>query len=272
MNSAIGAAEGRAAMTATSYISTISGGGIKVHDAGDTSNYAKIDSNGLEVYRNATSVALFGATSRIGRENGSYISLKNNELYLQSGGVGRKSIRSTTAGSSYMAKYEIGYPLLYPNSQTKIDEISEALWPRASGTFYLELFFTATLQDEIYSFDLPKTEWSFTIGTSSTVTKNIQIVTGGTNKNNYTTAEVQLTVEYNVTSDYLKMSSVNYSDDYGTLGGFVYVYETYQRGLTEINDDIYMGLETSGQSGTADDDLYAAIQSLGWTGADILKN
>jgi hypothetical protein len=68
------------------------------------------------------------------------------------------------------------------------------------------------------------------------------------------------------------MSSVNYSDDYGTLGGFVYVYETYQRGLTEINDDIYMGLETSGQSGTADDDLYAAIQSLGWTGADILKN
>lgn len=88
MNTAIGAAETRAAKTATSYISTIDMGGIKVHDAEDEDNYAKIDATGLEVFNDidniSTSVAKFGATSRIGESTSTspHIDLTNKFMQI----------------------------------------------------------------------------------------------------------------------------------------------------------------------------------------------
>ena len=81
-----------AAKTATNYITTITGGGIKVHDEEDDDNYAKIDATGLEVFNDvdniSTSVAKFGATSRIGElasktphieMNNRFMEINNNE-------------------------------------------------------------------------------------------------------------------------------------------------------------------------------------------------
>lgn len=94
MNSAIGTAVGNlatpitnAAKTATNYISTITGGGISVHDENDEDNYAKIDATGLEVFNDidntSTSVAKFGATSRIGEVAGKTPHIEMNNRFMQ---------------------------------------------------------------------------------------------------------------------------------------------------------------------------------------------
>ena len=50
-----------AATKATSFITQITGGGIKVHDSGNVNtNYAKITSDGMEVYKSGSQVAKFG--------------------------------------------------------------------------------------------------------------------------------------------------------------------------------------------------------------------
>lgn len=51
------------AETATSYITKIDSGGIKVHDSGDTTNYAKLDANGMQVYQGGAQVANFDSDS-----------------------------------------------------------------------------------------------------------------------------------------------------------------------------------------------------------------
>lgn len=94
MNSAIGTAVGNlstpiadAAKTATSYITTITGGGISVHDENDEDNYAKIDADGLEVFNDvdnvSTSVAKFGATSRIGEIAGKTPHIEMNNKFME---------------------------------------------------------------------------------------------------------------------------------------------------------------------------------------------
>lgn len=54
-----------AAKTATNYI-TNTAAGIEVHDAGDSDNFAKINSEGLQVYQDSNEVASFGPVTRIG--------------------------------------------------------------------------------------------------------------------------------------------------------------------------------------------------------------
>lgn len=73
-----------ASKVATSYITQIDNGGIKVHDAVDTSNYSKIDSNGMTVFQNNTDVATFGVTSRIGTSTGNRFELAPTglDMYL----------------------------------------------------------------------------------------------------------------------------------------------------------------------------------------------
>lgn len=57
-----------ATKTATKYITQISDDGIKVHAENNVdSNYAKIDADGMEVYKGGTSVASYGDTARIGK-------------------------------------------------------------------------------------------------------------------------------------------------------------------------------------------------------------
>ena len=83
----IGDGIGDAATKATNYISADSSG-IKVHNAGDSSNYAHITSDGMDVYQGGTSVASFGDTARVGKAAGprTVIQASGVDLYGASDG------------------------------------------------------------------------------------------------------------------------------------------------------------------------------------------
>ena len=58
------------AKTATTYITAIDNNGIQVHAANNpTSNYAKINADGMEVYKGGTRVAKYGDTSQVGPDS-----------------------------------------------------------------------------------------------------------------------------------------------------------------------------------------------------------
>lgn len=84
-------AQQAASQTATSYITTIDGGGIKVHDSANQNlNYIKLTSNGMEIFKtngattnpSAMSVASFGSTARIGATTSDYVTIDTNGLTL----------------------------------------------------------------------------------------------------------------------------------------------------------------------------------------------
>lgn len=57
-------------VSANKYITQIGDDGIKVHAVNNTDqNYAKIDANGMEVFKGGNSVALYGDTARVGKSN-----------------------------------------------------------------------------------------------------------------------------------------------------------------------------------------------------------
>ena len=103
----------RASKVATNYITYIdSTDGIKVHDAADSTSYAKVNSSGLEVVESSTSVAKFGATSRIGElsnktphieMNNRFMEINNNEKsYFGAGFVNQSA---SLIRIPYEAKY-----------------------------------------------------------------------------------------------------------------------------------------------------------------------
>lgn len=121
-----------AAKTATNYISTITGGGISVHDENDDDNYAKIDADGLEVYRDATSIAQFGTTSRIGElanktphieMNNRFMEINNNEKsYFGAGFVNQSA---SLIRIPYEAKYCEGTTTKTITTNCTINSINE---------------------------------------------------------------------------------------------------------------------------------------------------
>ena len=121
-----------AAKTATNYISTITGGGISVHDENDDDNYAKINADGLEVYRDATSVAQFGTTSRIGElanktphieMNNRFMEINNNEKsYFGAGFVNQSA---SLIRIPYEAKYCEGTTTKTITTNCTISSINE---------------------------------------------------------------------------------------------------------------------------------------------------
>ncbi len=78
---------------ATNYITAIDNDGIRVHAANNpTSNYAKIDATGMDVYKGGVSVAKYGDTSRIGKIAASNGNIRTNstgmDLYVNTTKVG----------------------------------------------------------------------------------------------------------------------------------------------------------------------------------------
>lgn len=55
-------AHDKASQTASSFITEITGGGIQVHPASNTSDYTQIDANGVKLYKGGVQVAEFGAS------------------------------------------------------------------------------------------------------------------------------------------------------------------------------------------------------------------
>lgn len=72
-----------AAKTATNYITEISTtDGIKVHNVSDTSNYAQINSSGMNVVQSGVSVASFGASARVGKESGGHTTIQTSGMQI----------------------------------------------------------------------------------------------------------------------------------------------------------------------------------------------
>ena len=62
-----------AATTATNYITEVTGGGIQVHDANDSSDYVQITADGMDVYNDGDNVASFGADgAQIGKSSAAH--------------------------------------------------------------------------------------------------------------------------------------------------------------------------------------------------------
>lgn len=82
-----------AAKTATSYITRIDDNGIKVHAVNNvSSNYAKIDANGMEIFKGGNSVAFYGDTARVGKASGGNFYTDGTNLYLRSGTTNRATL------------------------------------------------------------------------------------------------------------------------------------------------------------------------------------
>lgn len=95
-----------ASQTATKYITSIDSNGISIHaENNPSSNYTKINANGMTVYKGGNDVASFGDTARIGKSNSSrflvnsdsleaynssnekYFSIEENEIAIYNGGT-----------------------------------------------------------------------------------------------------------------------------------------------------------------------------------------
>lgn len=65
------------------FITQIGDDGIKVHPENDAdSNYAKIDADGMEVYKGGNSVAKYSDTSRVGQQSTRHIEIKDGGLQV----------------------------------------------------------------------------------------------------------------------------------------------------------------------------------------------
>lgn len=80
-----------AGQTASKYITAVDSNGIKVHAENNPDlNYTKINAEGMELYKDNSSIAKFGSTARIGTTNGARLEIKNNILanYSENGVLG----------------------------------------------------------------------------------------------------------------------------------------------------------------------------------------
>lgn len=109
--------------TATSYITDISNDGIKIHDANTTSNSIVIDSNGIDIYKNNTSVAFYGETSRIGINSNSqsYVQIGTNIITMFNKGVETYKIENTT-NREVKIKIDLNYSF-YPGATSLSQDI-----------------------------------------------------------------------------------------------------------------------------------------------------
>ena len=72
-----------AALTASNYITDLTGGGIRVHPINDENNSIVINSSGMEIFKGGLtseySMAFYGETARIGRVNDSHVTISSDD-------------------------------------------------------------------------------------------------------------------------------------------------------------------------------------------------
>lgn len=99
-----------AGTTATNYITYVSAtDGIKVHNANDTSNYAQINSDGMNVVKGGVSVAEFGETSRVGKagSNSSHIMIDSDSVDIHNYGVRNLEISGSTTTDGVFGRLQL---------------------------------------------------------------------------------------------------------------------------------------------------------------------
>ena len=84
ISASIDMTEGKSASAvATNYVTEVSNSGITVHPSSTTANRVLIDAYGMKVFNNNDSVAFYGATTRIGRDEESHIEMDYHSLQLK---------------------------------------------------------------------------------------------------------------------------------------------------------------------------------------------
>ena len=82
-----------AAQTATKYITKIDNTGIKIQSYNDTNNtadvnnYIQLNTDGLEIFKDGNSVAMYGDAARIGKESGNNVLIDNDKVSFYSGTI-----------------------------------------------------------------------------------------------------------------------------------------------------------------------------------------
>ena len=142
------------AKTATTYISVIDENGIRVHAANNpTSNYAKINADGMEVYKGGTSVAQFGEEVRLGTSD--RLELSENKIMMVSGNSTPFMVENPENGTSVtrtmnVTTNEYGDFFYLPSSITEV-KILAGTTGNPSGTMVTMTIPKVTTADTSYT-------------------------------------------------------------------------------------------------------------------------
>ena len=103
--------------TASSYITYINAtDGIKIHNSSDTTNYARVNSDGLQVYKSDTQVASFGNSAQIGPDDNYHIIINNNGMQFLPAVGGQGGGEFITAQQGIRIKVSGTNKPVYPNT------------------------------------------------------------------------------------------------------------------------------------------------------------
>ena len=263
---------------ASKYITSIGDYGIKVHPYNDTTrtedlyNYAKIDSSGMEIYKNIddspVKVASFGENVQIGMsgEGNSRMFLAPDSLQLISPSqVETLSISNSghTASQTILVdrfNYDVGAPNTTKTYSLDLEDYDE---------FTVE--FSSRIASGDVSFLVSESIVTFAKNTSLSKTFSIKFVKTGTPLSATKTYEtINGTVAFDSTTSEITVTAPNFVLQPGnnSYNHFVFDSVSYKdivpvptallSGLT------YLSLDTTGGSGLIDDDLYSHINGFGW--------
>ena len=141
-----------ASETASNYITEIGDDGIKVHYAGGVNtDYSLINSNGLEVVSDSTSVAQFGSMARIGENGKARVEISSSEISVMSEDAVGFSIKqgASTINSLVSLSLNIKRKNLSPTSITVAD-LSNAVTGTEITLRYKESNTTTSYKELVY--------------------------------------------------------------------------------------------------------------------------
>lgn len=162
---------GDARKIAVKYVTDMGDDGIIVHPENDTSNYAKINAEGMDIVKNDESIAFYGEFSRVGRDNRSrtITSPKGVSMYTDDNVLAFSIGSSANTGSVSVNEWVNYYATLNTSSVLTVSGLSQGA---VGGD--IQLGVTASYYDYNSVPNRQKTETNeniyFSVGTSATET------------------------------------------------------------------------------------------------------
>ena len=162
---------GEARKIAVKYVTDMGDDGIIVHPENDTTNYAKINAEGMDIVKNDESIAFYGEFSRVGRDNRSrtITSPKGVSMYTDDNVLAFSIGSSVNTGSVSVNEWVNYYATLNTSSTLTVPGLSQGA---VGGD--IQLGITASYYDYNSVPNRQKTETNesifFEVGTSATET------------------------------------------------------------------------------------------------------
>lgn len=172
-----------AAKTATKYITKIDDSGIKIqsyddtNNIADTDNYIQLDANGLDIYKNETSIARYGENVRIGAAEDTHIEIDSNSLDI----IGNNNIIASfgervvvgneLSNSSYLYLSDQGFEV-YSDQQERVFYIGHG-FERASDLDNT-VNFSSAQGDDYYPSSFEYDEYINTEGIENSSLENVE--------------------------------------------------------------------------------------------------